>query len=247
MRVRTTGIISYRFPYQTSNSNNQDIGKKFMISIMDNGGERNERKKWIHSFSSIDAVFYVSALSHYCEMLFEEESKNAMWESLDCFHDLLQGKWFRRTPIFIFLNKEDIFRKCVFDGYKLSDCFDADPKKHPNAEWHGAYEDFAKYSDIEWNSLARFEQTDGKTSQEMADIYFENVIHTQIKFITGLFFHIAQHHGKIPNETVFSHVTTALDKDNVKKEFDIAIQNVLKSLVYVYLYNMNTCSQFMIL
>ena len=40
---------------------------------------------------------YVSALNHYSQVLFEEETKNAMWGSLDLFNDTLEAKWFRTS------------------------------------------------------------------------------------------------------------------------------------------------------
>ena len=233
VRVRTTGVISHKFPYQGTDPNNSNVHKSFTITMIDVGGQRNERKKWIHSFDTIAALLFVSALNHYCEVLFEEETKNAMWESLDLFHDTLEGKWFRRTPVIIFLNKEDLFRECVLSGYQLKDCFDADPIAHPNAEWPGAYEEFAKYNDIEWNAEAQFEPADGRTQQEVADIYFEDVVHTQLDFITDLFFHVAEDHGKARNNTVYAHTTTATDKDNIKKVFDVVIHNAVMSLVII--------------
>lgn len=36
------------------------------------GGQRSERKKWIHCFEDVNAVIYVAAISEYAEVLFED-------------------------------------------------------------------------------------------------------------------------------------------------------------------------------
>ena len=230
VHVRTTGIAQHTFTYHgITDSNNRNVQKSWSLTIANVGGQRNERKKWIHHFDKIRALLYVSALNHYCEVLFEEETKNAMWESLELFHDILEGKWFRRTPVIILLNNEDLFRDCVLSGHQLKDCFDADPVAHPDGEWPGAYEEFAKYTGVEWNAEARFEAEDARTEQEVADKYFEDVVQTQIDFITDLFYHVAEDHGKTRNNTVFAHTTTSTDKFYIRKVIDNVLHIVVMS------------------
>jgi hypothetical protein len=40
--------------------------------IIDVGGQRNERKKWIHCFDSVNAVIFVAALSEYDQVISAE-------------------------------------------------------------------------------------------------------------------------------------------------------------------------------
>jgi hypothetical protein len=42
--------------------------------ICDTGGERSERKKWVHCFPGTTAVFFVVALNDYQKVLVEDES-----------------------------------------------------------------------------------------------------------------------------------------------------------------------------
>jgi hypothetical protein len=49
-------------------------GNKF--KMFDVGGQRNERKKWIHCFENVTAVMFVAAISEYDQMLYEDESTN---------------------------------------------------------------------------------------------------------------------------------------------------------------------------
>ncbi|ETO19757.1 guanine nucleotide-binding protein G(k) subunit alpha [Reticulomyxa filosa] len=111
-KVRTTGIMERTY----------DINDAF-ISIYDVGGQRNERKKWIHCFTGVTAVIYVAALNHYKQVLFEDEERNAMHESLDLFANLCSSKWFRTVPMILFLNKDDLFKESLRDGISLSCCF----------------------------------------------------------------------------------------------------------------------------
>ena len=226
-RVRTTGVISHQFPYQTTFARDgYNIHQSHTILITDTGGERNERKKWIHNFDRVATLVFVSSLNHCFQVLYEEETKTSMWEALDLFHDTLDGKWFRHTPVVVLLNHEDLFRESIKSGSKLSDCFDADEKTHPNAEWSNAYdENKSKYNGIEWDIDRDFQATSEYTKEEIANMYFEDVIHTQIDFISELFLDIGVQHGKIRSENIFVHITTATDKDCVKKQFDTILHD----------------------
>ena len=58
-------------------------GKEFVV--IDVGGQRNERKKWIHCFEDVTAIVFIAALSAYDSVLFEDSSTNRMYEALDLF------------------------------------------------------------------------------------------------------------------------------------------------------------------
>ena len=70
-RVRTTGIVQSDF-----------VIKKVNFLMFDVGGQRNERRKWIHAFDSVNAVIFVAALSEYDQTLYEDETQNRMTEAL---------------------------------------------------------------------------------------------------------------------------------------------------------------------
>jgi hypothetical protein len=54
-RVRTTGIVENEF----------EIDKN-KFKMYDVGGQRNERKKWIHCFENVTAVIFVAAIRYHC-------------------------------------------------------------------------------------------------------------------------------------------------------------------------------------
>lgn len=93
-----------------------------LISLIDVGGQRSERKKWLHCFDSVDAVLFVVAMSEYDEVLAEDSDVNRMQESLKLFSTMCNIKWFLKASFLLFLNKKDVFdEKIVYSP--LSQCF----------------------------------------------------------------------------------------------------------------------------
>src|SRR5579859_8195543 len=82
-----------------------------MSSMFDVGGQRSERKKWIHCFEAVTCIIFCVALSEYDQVLLEVNSINRMEESLTLFGSIVNSAWFTRTSIVLFLNKIDIFRR----------------------------------------------------------------------------------------------------------------------------------------
>uniref|UniRef100_A0A6A7GBR4 Guanine nucleotide-binding protein G(I) subunit alpha isoform X1 n=1 Tax=Hirondellea gigas TaxID=1518452 RepID=A0A6A7GBR4_9CRUS len=97
-RVRTTGIVETSFMI----SPNQ-------FCVYDVGGQRNERRKWIHCFEGVTAVLFVVAISEYDQKLYEDESVNRMAEAMELFSEICNLKWFQETSMILFLNKSDLF------------------------------------------------------------------------------------------------------------------------------------------
>jgi GTPase SAR1 family protein len=79
--------------------------------MYDVGGQRNERRKWIHCFSDVTAVIFVAALSEYDQVLYEDATTNRMKESLDLFEEICDLKYFAKSAIILFLNKIDLFEE----------------------------------------------------------------------------------------------------------------------------------------
>jgi len=126
-RLRTTGITESLFEM-----------KNLTFRMMDVGGQRSERKKWIHCFEGVQCLLFMVALSGYDQCLVEDQNANQMHESMMLFESLVNGEWFKNKPIILFLNKDDLFREKL----RISPV-----KKHfPDfAGAEGNYEDAAKY------------------------------------------------------------------------------------------------------
>ncbi|KAF7376934.1 Heterotrimeric G-protein alpha subunit [Mycena sanguinolenta] len=77
--------------------------------FFDLGGQRSERRKWIHCFENITALVFLVSLIEYDQMLYEDESVNCMQEALTHFDSICNSRWFVKTPIILCLNKIDLF------------------------------------------------------------------------------------------------------------------------------------------
>lgn len=84
-----------------------------MFHVIDVGGQKGEREKWIDYFQNNDAVIFFVALSEYDQKLAEDNSTNRMTESLKLFSDVCNHQWFAEAAIILFLNKSDIFREKI--------------------------------------------------------------------------------------------------------------------------------------
>jgi guanine nucleotide-binding protein G(o) subunit alpha len=87
-RVKTTGIVEVHFSFKNLN-----------FKLFDVGGQRSERKKWIHCFEDVTAIIFCVAMSEYDQVLHEDETTNRMQESLKLFDSICNNKWFTDTSI----------------------------------------------------------------------------------------------------------------------------------------------------
>jgi len=110
-RARTTGIILTEF-----------ASDNVSWVVVDVGGQRSERKKWINCFDDVKAVLFVVNLSGYSSVLFEDEKRNRMHEAMDLFEQVAAEKVFLKTPIFLFFNKKDLFEERL-KVKPLKECF----------------------------------------------------------------------------------------------------------------------------
>mmetsp|Transcript_21010 Transcript_21010/g.41928 ORF Transcript_21010/g.41928 Transcript_21010/m.41928 type:complete len:358 (+) Transcript_21010:2276-3349(+) len=101
-RVRTSGIVTEKYVID---------GVDF--EMYDVGGQRNERKKWIHCFDDVTAVIFVAALSEYDQALFEDATTNRMVEAVDLFGDICNNKVFESSAMILFLNKKDLYEEKI--------------------------------------------------------------------------------------------------------------------------------------
>lgn len=101
--------------------------------VFDMGGQRSERKKWIHCFEDVTTILFIVAVSEYDQSLFEDVTMNRMNEALTLFDSICNSPWFTSTPIILFLNKSDLLREklktspiekhfCDYTGMALIQC-----------------------------------------------------------------------------------------------------------------------------
>lgn len=61
--------------------------------MYDVGGQRNERKKWIHHFDDVNAVIFVAAISEYDQCCFEDHTQNRLMEALHVFDEICNSTY----------------------------------------------------------------------------------------------------------------------------------------------------------
>ncbi|KAL7752026.1 guanine nucleotide-binding protein subunit alpha [Sorochytrium milnesiophthora] len=99
-RVMSTGIVEVKFTVDD-----------LTYRVFDVGGQRSERRKWIHCFEDVTAIIFLVAISEYDQQLMEDETVNRLQESLTLFESVCNSTWFARTSIILFLNKVDLFKQ----------------------------------------------------------------------------------------------------------------------------------------
>jgi len=101
-RAKTTGIIETDF-----------VVDKTHFKMVDVGGQRSERKKWMHCFTDVTAVIFCVALSEYDLKLYEDDETNRMHESIKLFKEIANSRWFSEKSMILFLNKKDLFEEKI--------------------------------------------------------------------------------------------------------------------------------------
>lgn len=172
-RVKTTGIIETRFSF-----------KGLDIRMFDVGGQRTERKKWIHCFEGVTAIIFVVAISEYDLTLAEDQNTNRMVESLRLFQSICNNQWFVETSIILFLNKRDLFEAKIAKS-PLTICF-------PEYAGTNNYEDASRFIQNRFENLTGSEKgkdiyshftcaTDTNNIQFVFDAVTDVIIKTALK------------------------------------------------------------------
>jgi GTPase SAR1 family protein len=106
VRVPTTGINEYPFSINS-----------VTFRMIDVGGQRSERRKWIHSFENVTSVMFLVAISEYDQTLRLEESGgetvNRLLESKALFQTILEYPWFEHSSLILFFNKKDLLEEKI--------------------------------------------------------------------------------------------------------------------------------------
>jgi len=110
-KLKTTGISEISF-----------VTEGVEITIVDVGGQRSERRKWLHCFDDVTSVIYLAALDEYNMRLEEDQETNRLEESLRLFHEMTSSQYFKPASWILFLNKSDLFKDKI-DKFPISHYF----------------------------------------------------------------------------------------------------------------------------
>uniref|UniRef100_A0A914H560 Uncharacterized protein n=1 Tax=Globodera rostochiensis TaxID=31243 RepID=A0A914H560_GLORO len=101
-RVPTTGVVKLLFTLRNIDFNVYDVG-----------GQRSERRKWIHFFDDVNAIIFVVAISEYDQKIREDNKTNRLLEALELFDSIANSSYFVKTSMILFLNKKDAFAEKI--------------------------------------------------------------------------------------------------------------------------------------
>ena len=135
-RVKTTGIVETQFTF-----------KALLFKMFDVGGQRSERKKWIHCFEGVTAIIFIVAMSEYDLTLAEDPETNRMHESMKLFDSICNNKYFVSTSMILFLNKKDLFEEKIKKS-PLTIAF-------PEYDGDHSFDDAAEFIKIKFEDLNR--------------------------------------------------------------------------------------------
>uniref|UniRef100_A0A914VUH3 Uncharacterized protein n=1 Tax=Plectus sambesii TaxID=2011161 RepID=A0A914VUH3_9BILA len=142
-RVPTNGVVEVRFQVERTN-----------FRVFDVGGQRSERRKWIHCFDSVNAIIFICALSEFDQKLVEDDQTNRLRESMILFKQICNSSVFSdNCSMILFLNKKDLFAEKI----KKSSITIAFPEYKGNM----SYEAQAKYIE------RRFERLNENTRRQI--------------------------------------------------------------------------------
>ncbi|KAH7907188.1 guanine nucleotide binding protein, alpha subunit [Hygrophoropsis aurantiaca] len=104
-RARTIGITETTFQL-----------KDHEMLMVDVGGQKSERRKWIHCFSEVTSILFLVSLSGYDQCLVEDRDANQMQDAMTIWDSICHSQWFKQTSIILFLNKNDLFERKILNS-----------------------------------------------------------------------------------------------------------------------------------
>ncbi|KAI1727140.1 g-protein alpha subunit domain-containing protein [Ditylenchus destructor] len=125
-RMETIGVTEIRYHY-----------KNMEFRIFDVGGQKTERRKWIHIFDNVNSIFFIAAISEYDQMMREDQDTNRLHDAIELFRNIGNNPLFAKVQIILFLNKKDLFSEKI-TRVPLTACF-------PNYRYKNDYKNAAIY------------------------------------------------------------------------------------------------------
>lgn len=198
-RVRTSGIVEERYVID---------GVEFVM--FDVGGQRNERKKWIHCFDSVTAVIFVAAISEYDQVLYEDQTQNRLDEAFQLFDEIANSRWFTSTSMILFLNKRDLFEAKIKK---------VDIRAEPSAE-----NPEGRFLDYDGGMCVCGGGYDANIPEEEQYPCTCGAQQAGIAYLQGKF----EQRNRVEGKQVYPHVTCATDTENVSHVFNACKDIILK-------------------
>ncbi|XP_055610001.1 guanine nucleotide-binding protein G(f) subunit alpha [Uranotaenia lowii] len=167
-------------------------GGRQAFQMIDVGGQRIHRAKWLQVFEGIDAVLFLIACGSFNQTLREDPTRNRLAESIELFRGIWHNRFLAETGMIVFLNKQDILEQKLLAGKSIGEHF---PE----------YKEFVQRIDPE-GSLPELTRSRRFIKSKLVDITNEPPRRTS---------HLVN--GK---RACYFHFTVATDTNNVRMVFD---------------------------
>ncbi|XP_068246979.1 guanine nucleotide-binding protein G(q) subunit alpha-like [Palaemon carinicauda] len=205
VRAPTTGIIEYPFDLE-----------EIRFRMVDVGGQRSERRKWIHCFENVTSIIFLVALSEYDQILFESDNENRMEESKALFKTIITYPWFQHSSVILFLNKKDLLEEKIMYSH-LVDYFpeyDGPKQDHVGAREFILKVYLAQNPDPDRMCYSHFTCATGPQKDAIA----------AREFILRMFVEL----NPDPEKIIYSHFTCATDTENIRFVFAAVKDTILQ-------------------
>ncbi|KAH9836650.1 heterotrimeric G protein alpha subunit 4 [Rhodofomes roseus] len=194
-RARTIGITETMFSL-----------KDHEMLMVDVGGQKSERRKWIHCFQDVTSILFLVSLSGYDQCLVEDRDANQMQDAMTIWDSICHSQWFKNTSIILFLNKNDLFEKKVVHSDIRSFFPDYDG---PSGDAASGREYFKK----------RFARLAQKANQKEREVYIHTTTATDTEMLRVVMAAVE----------VFPSVVVPANPPFVRSSFPAKMLNVLPS------------------
>ncbi|KZS90231.1 guanine nucleotide binding protein, alpha subunit [Sistotremastrum niveocremeum HHB9708] len=158
-RVRTIGVQTTSF----------SLKPQTMIMV-DVGGQKSERRKWIHCFQDVTSILFLVSLSGYDQCLVEDKDANQMMDAMTIWDSICHSQWFKNTSVILFLNKQDLFEEKIKHSHIKNTFPDYEG---PTGDAHEGKEYFKK-------RFLRLSQKGGRPKEREIYVHFTTATDTEM-------------------------------------------------------------------
>lgn len=213
LRVRksSTGVQEYSFKV-----------RNVWFRVVDVGGQRTERRKWIHCFENVTSVIFITSLSEYDQLLLERDLQtgkkhnvNRLKESLALFSVIIHERFLQEAAIILFLNKTDIFNEKI--------------KRRPMEKYFPEYRDFTPSEpNPKPNRRRQSEPEEPSAEDRLVAAGKEFILQKFLSYVKAYLLKTAEREREIagpklrrryevdPDKLMYSHYTCATDTNGMK-------------------------------
>jgi len=99
-RVKTSGVQTVEFAVD-----------RHKFTVVDVGGQRSERRKWLHCFDNVSAIIFLAPVDDFDMYLEEDDEISRLTDTLSLWSEITSSQFFKPHIWILFLNKHDNLKK----------------------------------------------------------------------------------------------------------------------------------------